>query len=120
MSILSVLAFQRADDVNHFLGLKAPTQMNEDVSAQHYKSEFTEDGLLSEAGLQKLIQEADQFVITQEEEGAVLLLNRNNALPLGETERKVTLFGRSVADPIYRNKSGGPITVGSPPADDLP
>lgn len=113
MSILSVLAFQRADDVNTFLGLKAPTQINADEETQRFRSEFSENGLLTEDGIQNMISAADAFVVRQEEEGAVLLLNRNDALPLRENERKVTLFGRSVADPIYKNKSGGPLTVGS-------
>ena len=113
-SILSVLAFQRADDVNAFLNLKAPSVINENADTQYYKSEFTDDGLLTESGIKKLIQTADDFVVTEAEEGAVLLLNRNNALPLSDSERNVTLFGRASADPIYKNKSGGPATVGSP------
>lgn len=112
--ILSCLAFQREADVNNFLGLKAPTATNENVDSQYYKSEFTSTGLVTEEGVKALIAEADRFVITQEEEGAVLLLNRDNALPLSDNERNVTLFGRSVADPIYKNRSGGPETVGSP------
>lgn len=112
--ILSCLAFERQADVNNFLGLKAPTTANENADSQYYKSAFTEDGLVTEAGVQALIEAADDFVITQEEEGAVLLLNRDNALPLSDRERNVTLFGRSVADPIYKNRSGGPLTVGSP------
>lgn len=113
-SILSVLAFQRADDVNTFLNLKAPSVLNEDAGLQHYKSEFTDDGLLSEDGMNRLIETTDAFVVTEAEEGAVLLLNRNGALPLSETERSITLFGRASADPIFKNKSGGPVTVGSP------
>ena len=113
-SILSVLAFQRADDVNTFLNLKAPTVINEDSDSQYYQSEFSDDGLLTEDGMKRLIEAADSFVVTEAEEGSVLLLNRNNALPLAEAERSVTLFGRASADPIYKNKSGGPVTVGSP------
>lgn len=113
MVILSSLAFEREDDVNTFLHLKAPGVVNADVDTQHYKSEFTADGLLSEEGVQALIKTADDFVVTEMEEGAVLLINRDGTLPLAEDERSVTLFGRSVADPIYKNASGGPATVGS-------
>ena len=70
--------------------------------------------MISEAGIERLIETADMFVVTEMEEGAVLLVNRDGTLPLRETERKVTLFGRAVADPIYKNKSGGPIIDGSP------
>ena len=113
-AILSILAFERAEDVNNFLDLKAPSVINENIDSQHFKSEFTETGLLTEEGVQRLIETADAFVVNEVEEGAVLLLNRNNALPLAETERSVTLFGRSSVDLIYKNNSGGPVTVGSP------
>lgn len=111
--ILSSLAFERQEDVNNFLGLKEPTVTNSDVNAQYYKSEFTETGLATEEGANAMIAAADAFVVTEMEEGAVLLMNRDGALPLAQEERKVTLFGHASADMIYKNRSGGPITTGS-------
>lgn len=111
--ILSTLAFERWEDVNSFLGLKGPTVVNSDVDAMYFKSEFTEAGLVTEEGANAMIAAADAFVVTEMEEGAVLLMNRNGTLPLAQEERSITLFGRASADMIYKNRSGGPITTGS-------
>ena len=46
------------------------------------------------------------FVETEAEEGAVLLTNNNNALPL-EKGAKVSLFGRATVNPYYKGNSGG-------------
>jgi beta-glucosidase len=42
-----------------------------------------------------------------EEEGAVLLKNDNNALPLDSSVKSVTMLGRASYDTIYRNSSAG-------------
>ncbi len=40
----------------------------------------------------------------------MLLYNRNNALPLSESERNVTVFGRGSIDPVFRSTAGGSST----------
>lgn len=105
--VVSIFAGQvanaNAGGINNFLGLSsnntAPTTAGETV----YKSDY---GELSDENLAKLIADEMAFCVTQMEEGSVLLHN-NGALPLGETERNVTLFGRASADIRYRNTNGG-------------
>ena len=40
----------------------------------------------------------------------MLLYNRNNALPLAESERNVTAFGRGSINPVFRSTAGGSST----------
>ncbi len=93
--------------INGYLG--TATSKVVDLSAsttdtEYYKSRF---GELSDTNLDKLIEACYQQVIEEEEEGAVLVRNENAALPLQKEERRITLFGRAVADPIYRGGGAG-------------
>lgn len=74
-----------------------------------YASNYGDVNHLTQENLDALLKDEDAFVEMEVEEGAVLLRNNNNnALPLTEGQRKVTLFGHtSSADPIYKNSSGG-------------
>ena len=56
---------------------------------------------------EEYLKASDAHDVQTEEEGAVLLKNRNNALPLRSNERRVTLFGRASVDAYYRGNSGG-------------
>ena len=89
--------------INDALGLKPPTQAGNNAE-NTYKSQF---GDISAANAQKLIQKENEHNIKAMEEGAVLLKNENNALPLAASERKITFFGNSVADPVYATNGGG-------------
>ena len=62
--------------------------------------------------MEKLLVDEYAHCVTEEEEGAVLLKNDGGALPLGEDERKVTLFGHATVQPLYRARSGGAWTDG--------
>lgn len=62
---------------------------------------------------QAYLKASDEHDARTEREGAVLVKNEGNALPLASSERRVTLFGRSTADPVYRGNSGGPSADGS-------
>ncbi|MGX8705411.1 MAG: glycoside hydrolase family 3 C-terminal domain-containing protein, partial [bacterium] len=73
-------------------------------------TEFTEDGALSDDGYAKYIEAAYDFCEEEEEEGSVLLYNRDNALPLSAGERKVTVFGWGSIDPVFRSTAGGSST----------
>ena len=48
-------------------------------------------------------------------EGAVLLKNDNNALPLTEGERKVSLFGMGSVDPVYGGTGSGSVDASTAP-----
>ena len=45
--------------------------------------------------------------VQEQEEGTVLLYNKDGALPLKEDELQGTLFGHAVVQPLYRNSSAG-------------
>ena len=71
-------------------------------------SDYAEaDGSLTDKGYRKLIADSYKFCIEEEEQGAVLFKNENNALPLASDERDVTLFGRNSAHLMHRSGAGG-------------
>lgn len=97
----TALAKEWEGSINSVLGITE----SESVGGQTiYGSKF---GELNDTNFKKFIEAANAQVIYEAEEGAVLLENKGG-LPLGEGERKVTLFGRASADPIYRGSSAGP------------
>ena len=99
----TTIAFQQEGEVNHALGI-------EGADASYGGTEFSADGTLSDASYEKYIEAAYQFCEQEEEEGSVLLYNRNNALPLSESERNVTVFGRGSIDPVFCSTAGGSST----------
>ncbi len=72
-----------------------------------YASDYGDVNNLTQEDLDDLLADEDAFVEQEMEEGAVLLHNEGNALPLASDERKVTLFGSTSAEPLYKNSSGG-------------
>ncbi len=110
---VSPLAFDNYGQVNRVLGiLDGPTGAS--AGSMVFKTAFSEDGALSDESLARLLTAEDLQAVTEQEEGSVLLTN-NGALPLSGEERRVTLFGRATADPLYRGRSGGPdIDVNDP------
>ncbi len=56
---------------------------------------------------------AKQLAAQVESEGIVLLKNENNALPLSDSEKAVSLFGRTSVDPIYTG-AGSAATESTP------
>ena len=72
-----------------------------------YASDYGDVNNLTQENLDALLADEDAFVELEMEEGAVLLRNENDALPLASDERRITLFGSTSAEPIYKNSSGG-------------
>lgn len=70
----------------------------------YYKSAY---GELSKANFKTLKEDAYAQAVQEQEEGTVLLYNKDNALPLADDEVQVTLFGHAIVDPLYRNHSAG-------------
>ena len=99
----SAVAFQQEGEINHALGVS-------EAGTGYGGTEFTADGTLSDEGFNNYIQAAYQFCEREEEEGSVLLYNKDNALPLAEAERNVTAFGRGSIDPVFRSTAGGSST----------
>ena len=104
---LTAVAYQYSGMVNSFLNVSTSKLIqldsDEKVDSTYYPSDY---GELSDDNLAKLIADADKHVEQEATEGAVLLKN-NGALPLETSERKVTLFGQSSANPLYKPNSGG-------------
>ncbi len=89
--------------VNVALGIKAPTQEVTD-DTNYYASDYTRD----DDGYVKMREASESNEKETMKEGAVLVKNADNALPVASSARRVTLFGRAAADPVYRGNSGGP------------
>ena len=79
-------------------------ETDEEVDTEYYKSAY---GELNGKNLKTLKNDTYAQAVQEQEEGTVLLWNKNNALPLKEEERAVTLFGHAVVQPVYRNQSAG-------------
>lgn len=100
----NLIALENADAINSALGTASfKTVKSEDADSQdteYYKSDYEDLGSLIQAG-------AD---MTEEvmSEGAVLLKNDNNALPLASAS-KVSVFGVTSADPIYGGTGSGSV-----------
>ena len=99
----TAIAFQQEGEINHALGL-------EGGGATYGGTEFSEDGSLTDDSYAKYIEAAYKFCEQEEEEGSVLLYNKNGALPLSDSERNVTAFGRGSIDPVFRSTAGGSST----------
>ena len=96
-----------AGTINQFLGIKTSKIVNEGSATEnqiYYESEYRN---MNAENLQKLVEDTYAQAVLEEEEGAVLLKNENQALPLSPEERRVTLFGHATAQPLYKNASAG-------------
>ena len=109
---ITVGMFKNEGFINDALGIE--TSETEREGPVRYSSEFAEDiNKYTDEELKAKNDAAQAFIETEMEEGAVLLKNDNNALPLtSEQIKKVTLFGWSSAHPYYRAHSGGNGTDG--------
>ena len=109
MTILTGTAMSYSKTLNSYLNIKAGEMVpldgaQETVDTMYYKSAY---GDLTVENLARLKADAEAFVEQEMVEGAVLLENNDNALPLAGGERKVTLFGLATAKPYYKNSSAG-------------
>ena len=96
-----------AGTVNQALGIRTSEIVNEGDAGEdttYYESSY---GELNAENLQKLIEDTYAQAVQEEAEGAVLLKNEKEALPLSAQETRVTLFGHAVAQPLYKNASAG-------------
>ena len=109
----SVFAGQRlADDnaglINDALGLNQKKidviEETDDVEGSAYTEE---DGSLSDASWRRMIKDSYKFCEEAVEQGSVLFKNENDALPLKESERNVTLLGRGSRNLFMRSGAGG-------------
>ena len=76
----------------------------DDVEGSAYTEE---DGSLSDASWRRMVKDSYKFCEEAVEQGSVLFKNDNDALPLKESERKVTLLGRGSRNLFMRSGAGG-------------
>lgn len=103
----SSIANEFSGQINSFLGISTSKTLNTDGSSvdgddfeHYYESQFTSVAELKEAGLAKVRE--------VENEGAVLLKNDNNVLPLVGTE--VSLFGATAISAVYGGTGSGAVS----------
>ncbi|MCC8128486.1 MAG: glycoside hydrolase family 3 C-terminal domain-containing protein [Clostridiales bacterium] len=109
--VVSILATQcmlgYSATINDMLGITTSeivSNGDSDEDTTYYESAY---GELNYDNLQLLIADTYSHAVTEEEEGAVLLKNEDNALPLSSDELRVTLFGHAVVQPLYRIAAAG-------------
>lgn len=111
LTIIAVLATTVLQDysgiLNQYLGI-ATTQIiekeGENEDTIYYKSEF---GEFTSENLKKVDEAAFEQTRNEAREGSTLLKNSNDALPLGDDETRVTLFGHASWNPLYRTYAAG-------------
>lgn len=103
-------------DVNSLLSVSTSKIVDSDGGDEdtiYYKSEF---GDFTVDNFEKLADGCDEQTVTEANEGIVLLKNGDNALPLQDDERDVTLFGHASYNPFY---AWGHEQLNSYPIDNL-
>ena len=78
---------------------------NSNLNSSYYTPRYTT--------AEELLAASQELARQVEAEGIVLLRNENNALPLAEDQRSVSLFGRTSVDPVYTG-AGSAATESSP------
>ena len=120
MMIGNTLANANASYINSTLGISTARVVEKGTAptdTTYYKSQFGAfDDLEAQA---KAIAAALEQNVNEMREGAALLMNRENALPLaGET--KISVFGHGAVDPAYQASSAGTkVSTGAINAIDL-
>ena len=114
MAFLLVLAFLGSQlamsydgAINNFLGVKTVEIINTgdaEEDTAYFKSSY---GEFTEENLKKLVEDSFDQTIQEMVEGAALLKNENNALPLDKASERISFFGHASVDPIYKGNSAG-------------
>lgn len=102
----TAIAMEWAAVINEYLNVstsKIIPAEGDTTDTQYFKSEF---GEFTEANQKKLIEASWEQNVNEIAEGAVLMRNEHNALPLAKNSR-VSLFGHATVDPMYRGVSAG-------------
>lgn len=103
------IAYQYEGAINTFLDVQLTETVQKDdggeaVDTEYFKSDF---GARNEANAKKLVEAGFDQTIQEEIEGAVLLKNENNALPLDKSSERISFFGHASVDPIHKGNSAG-------------
>ena len=108
--MLNSIANENAGQINSALGIAATKTVyigdgDPNEYPRYYASSYDSVAELKAAGLAKVRE--------VESEGAVLLKNTNNTLPL--TNRKVSLFGATAISPVYGGTGSGSVSSADAP-----
>lgn len=98
------IAWANALVINSFLGSKS-FEVIEDPNAENLDTEYFKSDY---ADLASLIAAGADMTEEVMAEGAVLLKNNNNALPIAK-QSKVSVFGTASADPVYGGTGSGSV-----------
>lgn len=105
MISVTQIGLENAGSVDAFFGIVGEQSGELTAETTKFKTDFTDDGVRSKAGLDKLVKAEKEYITQVSEDGSVLLKN-DGALPLA-SKTKVTLFGKAFAEPTYRGISNG-------------
>ena len=108
------LADDNAGLINDVLGLSTQKVGKIDSDEVDGSAYVDEDGSLSNDGWKRMIKDSYEFCEDLVEQGSVLIKNDNDALPLAEDERNISLLGQGSKNIYYRSGAGG-----AAPNDDL-
>ncbi len=117
LASLTTLAYANAPAINAVLKISTTKVVNpgdkdypgnsnssKNVDTQYFKSEF---GEFTQENQTKMINATFDQAINEEKEGAILLYNKNNALPLDKSTETVSCFGRSTVTPLGAHMAAG-------------
>lgn len=100
-------AMSYAAVVNGMLGVQTSqvvkVEGSENTDTLYFKSAY---GDVNADSLKLLKEDTYAEAVQEQEEGTVLLYNRDHALPLDKDEQ-ISLFGHAVVQPLYRSQSAG-------------
>ena len=101
----SACALSYESKINSFLGVSATTVVNDDneTICNDFPSAY---GEYTDENLAALEKDVYDHIVREEEEGAVLLMNNNGALPLNAGS-KISLLGLASRYPLYHTSSAG-------------
>mgnify|MGYP002865935634 FL=1 len=101
----SSLAYSYEPRINTFLGV-TPTRVVNDESITDTMFFPSTYGEFTSENLTRLEADVYDHIAREEEEGAVLLENKNDTLPLSSGS-KISLFGLAAKYPLYHTSSAG-------------
>ena len=106
----TIIANENASIINSQFGFSSTKYVEsdsaKDVDSDYFKSKYSH--------LTEVVEAGKKVVAEVEEEGAVLLKNENNALPL-KNAAKVSLVGVSSVDPVFSGTGSGSTSTASNP-----
>lgn len=96
----------KINDTLNINNIRTEQPKDDTTDTSYYKSEYG-DGTFSKANQELLLKDTKAQCYNEVAEGATLMRNKNNALPLKTTERRVSIFGNNATNFVYLPSGGG-------------